>query len=170
TSGAQHACDSRVAGPGSATVAATLRTHRRAPGSTITRNLMPSPAIAAAAALDARRPTRARDDDDLGVHQTLTRSCSRTQASTGRAVGSSVSEINVKGRFCLTAAASRRITSRSAPTSGARSVLLTTSRSEYVTPGPPLRGTLSPPATSMTKICTSTSPDENVAVRLSPPD
>ena len=39
-----------------------------------------------------------------------------------------------------------------APTSGARSVLLITSRSERVTPGPPLRGTLSPPATSMTKI------------------
>ena len=36
-------------------------------------------------------------------------------------------------------------------------------------PGPPLRGTLSPPATSMTKIWTSTSARLNVAVRLSPP-
>ena len=36
-------------------------------------------------------------------------------------------------------------------------------------PGPPLRGTLSPPATSITKICTSTSARLNVAVRLSPP-
>ena len=36
-------------------------------------------------------------------------------------------------------------------------------------PGPPLRGTLSPPATSITKICTSTRARLNVAVRLSPP-
>ena len=36
----------------------------------------------------------------------------------------------------------------------AKSVLLTTSRSERVTPGPPWRGTSSPPATSMTKIST----------------
>ena len=38
-----------------------------------------------------------------------------------------------------------------------------------MTPGPPLRGTLSPPATSTTKICRSTRPLLNVAVRLSPP-
>jgi hypothetical protein len=47
-------------------------------------------------------------------------------------------------------AASRAITSRLAPTCGARSVLLITSRSDCVIPGPPLRGTLSPPATSIT--------------------
>ena len=47
-------------------------------------------------------------------------------------------------------AASRSITERSAPTAGARSVLLMTSRSDWVMPGPPLRGTLSPPATSIT--------------------
>ena len=41
-------------------------------------------------------------------------------------------------------------TSRSAPTASARSTLLITSRSDCVTPGPPLRGTLSPPATSIT--------------------
>src|SRR5260370_1262444 len=46
--------------------------------------------------------------------------------------------------------ASRSITDRSAPTYGARSVLLMTRRSLRVTPGPPLRGTLSPPATSTT--------------------
>ena len=40
--------------------------------------------------------------------------------------------------------------SRLAPTSGARSVLLMTRRSERVMPGPPLRGILSPAATSMT--------------------
>ena len=46
--------------------------------------------------------------------------------------------------------ASAAITSRSAPTSGARSILLMTSRSERVMPGPPFRGIFSPPATSMT--------------------
>jgi len=46
--------------------------------------------------------------------------------------------------------ASRSITSRLAPTSGARSILLMTRRSERVMPGPPLRGILSPAATSMT--------------------
>jgi urease accessory protein len=46
--------------------------------------------------------------------------------------------------------ASSAITSRLAPTSGARSILLMTSRSERVMPGPPLRGILSPAATSMT--------------------
>ena len=45
---------------------------------------------------------------------------------------------------------SRSITPRSAPTSGARSVLLMTSRSDCVMPGPPFRGILSPPETSMT--------------------
>src|SRR5258705_8317355 len=42
------------------------------------------------------------------------------------------------------------ITSRLAPTWGARSVLLITSMSEYVIPGPFLRGILSPAATSIT--------------------
>ena len=36
-------------------------------------------------------------------------------------------------------------------------------------PGPPLRGMSSPAATSMTKICTSASAGEKIAVRLSPP-
>src|SRR5678815_3159910 len=44
---------------------------------------------------------------------------------------------------------SRSMTARSAPTKGARSVLLITRRSERVMPGPPLRGILSPPATSI---------------------
>src|SRR6266700_4107708 len=64
---------------------------------------------------------------------------------------------------------SRSITIRSAPTYGARSVLLITSRSERVIPGPPLRGTLSPPATSMTYIEASTSSGLKLAARLSPP-
>ena len=63
-----------------------------------------------------------------------------------------------------------RIRSTSTPTYGARSVLLTTSRSARSMPGPPLRATSPPPATSSTKIWTSTSAGEKVAVRLSPPD
>ena len=51
---------------------------------------------------------------------------------------------------CPHAAIREDITPRSAPTSGARSILLITSRSDCVMPGPPLRGTLSPPATSTT--------------------
>lgn len=46
--------------------------------------------------------------------------------------------------------ASRSITARSAPTWGARSVLLMISRSDFVIAGPPLRGISSPAATSMT--------------------
>src|SRR5262245_61140856 len=45
---------------------------------------------------------------------------------------------------------SRAITSRLAPTCGARSVLLMTRMSDCVIPGPFLRGILSPAATSMT--------------------
>jgi hypothetical protein len=45
---------------------------------------------------------------------------------------------------------SASITSRSAPTCGARSVLLMTNRSLLVMPGPPLRGIFSPAATSIT--------------------
>ena len=62
-----------------------------------------------------------------------------------------------------------RIRSRSEPTRSARSSLLTTSRSLRVIPGPPLRGMSSPPATSITKICTSASAGLKIAVRLSPP-
>lgn len=56
--------------------------------------------------------------------------CARTQANTSEAAGSSVNEIIAVGRPSRTAAASRAITVRSAPTIGARSVLLITSRSE----------------------------------------
>ncbi|CFO80048.1 Uncharacterised protein [Bordetella pertussis] len=44
---------------------------------------------------------------------------------------------------------SASITARSAPTYGARSVLLMMNRSDLVMPGPPLRGIFSPLATSM---------------------
>ena len=67
------------------------------------------------------------------------------------------------------AVASRASRSTSEPTNGARSVLLMTSRSARAIPGPPLRGMSSPPATSMTKICTSASAGLKTAVRLSPP-
>ena len=42
------------------------------------------------------------------------------------------------------------ITSKLAPTCGARSVLLMTNKSLLVMPGPPLRGIFSPAATSIT--------------------
>ncbi len=55
-----------------------------------------------------------------------------------------------KGRGPRMRAASLAITSSEAPTCGARSTLLMTSRSERVMPGPPLRGIFSPPETSIT--------------------
>ena len=149
TSSVQDACDSGVRAPGRVTVAAAVRTRSRAPGSTTTRMLIASPPSGVAAAdtrctvssvgppprdgapaLDARLTVAAGDDEDVGPHCTGTRSCSRTQASTAVAAGSSVNEISTVGRCVRTLAASRRITSRSAPTSGARSVLLMTNRSE----------------------------------------
>ncbi|SSS43418.1 Uncharacterised protein [Acinetobacter baumannii] len=65
--------------------------------------------------------------------------------------------------------ASWSITSRFAPTIGARSVLLIISKSDLVIPGPPLRGIFSPPATSMTYKVKSESSGLNVAAKLSPP-
>src|SRR5918996_182488 len=58
--------------------------------------------------------------------------------------------MKTNGRSPRIILASRAMTSRLAPTCGARSILLITRRSERVTPGPPLRGILSPPETSMT--------------------
>ncbi len=74
------------------------------------------------------------------------------------------------GRPSRAADASATIRATSTPTCGARSVLLTSSRSARAMPGPPLRATSPPPATSRTKICASTRAGEKVAVRLSPPD
>ena len=82
----------------------------------------------------------------------------------------SVRESASTGRPSRACSASWTIRGTSTPTYGARSVLLTTSRSARSMPGPPLRATSPPPATSSTKIWTSTSAGENVAVRLSPPD
>ena len=91
----------------------------------------------------------------------------RTHSATG--VTSSRSEIAATGRPPRRSDASRTIRSTSEPTKGARSVLLIASRSARAMPGPPLRGMSSPAATSMTKICTSASAGEKIAVRLSPP-
>ena len=74
------------------------------------------------------------------------------------------------GRPALTRFASASICSSSTPTWGARSILLTTRRSQRSRPGPFLRGISSPPATSMTKIHQSTRSSEKVEARLSPPD
>ena len=71
-----------------------------------------------------------------------------------------------RGRPCRRRSSAARPPRRTAP----RSVLLTTNRSARPIPGPPLRATSPPPATSSTKICASTSAGEKVAVRLSPPD
>lgn len=48
--------------------------------------------------------------------------------------------------------ASRSITPKSAPTISAKSVLFTINRSDCVIPGPPLRGILSPPETSISQV------------------
>src|SRR6185437_4122271 len=55
-----------------------------------------------------------------------------------------------KGRLPRIFLASRSMTSNEAPTWGARSILLITSRSERVMPGPPFDGIFSPAATSIT--------------------
>src|SRR5580692_12253471 len=58
--------------------------------------------------------------------------------------------LNTNGRAPRIFFASRSMTSRLAPTNGAKSILLMTRRSERVMPGPPFLGILSPAATSMT--------------------
>src|ERR687885_736926 len=58
--------------------------------------------------------------------------------------------LKTTGRSPRARPASRSITSSDAPTCGARSILLMTRRSERAIPGPPLRGILSPAATSIT--------------------
>src|SRR4029079_9929798 len=58
--------------------------------------------------------------------------------------------LNTNGRVPRMRRASRSMTSREAPTCGARSILLMTRRSERVMPGPPFEGIFSPPATSIT--------------------
>ena len=58
--------------------------------------------------------------------------------------------VKTKGLSTLIFFASRFITSSEAPTCIDKSVLFITSKSDFVIPGPPLRGILSPAATSMT--------------------
>src|ERR1700722_17079798 len=58
--------------------------------------------------------------------------------------------VNTNGRSPRIFRESRSITSSEAPTYGARSILFITRRFERVIPGPPLRGILSPSATSIT--------------------
>jgi hypothetical protein len=73
-----------------------------------------------------------------------------TNAATASTPSPWRTQVKTKGRWPRILRASRSITSSDAPTCGARSVLLITSRSDRVIPGPPFRGILSPPATSMT--------------------
>ena len=77
--------------------------------------------------------------------------------------------VKIKGLVPRIFIESLSITFKSAPTKGAKSILLMTSKSDLVIPGPPLRGILSPSATSITKIVASTSSGLKVAERLSPP-
>src|SRR5699024_9092904 len=93
----------------------------------------------------------------------------RTQSHSCSVAAGSFVDTASTGSSPRTARASVTIRSGSTPTCGARSVLLTTSRSARSTPGPPLRATSPPPATSIQKICASTNAGLNVAVRLSPP-
>ena len=65
--------------------------------------------------------------------------------------------------------ASLSITSSDAPTKSATSILLMINRSDFVIPGPPLRGILSPAETSITYKVKSDNSGLNVALRLSPP-
>ena len=70
----------------------------------------------------------------------------------GRAIISAYYQQSVLGQDTITYRifrASRSITLKSAPTISARSVLFTTSRSDWVMPGPPFLGILSPPLTSI---------------------
>jgi hypothetical protein len=77
--------------------------------------------------------------------------------------------VKIKGLSPRIFFASLSMTFKSAPTNGARSILLMTNKSDLVIPGPPLRGILSPAATSMTYIVKSTNSGLKVAAKLSPP-
>ena len=151
---------------GSATAAATDRTARVAPSSTTSRISASSPPSgpnavatrwtrgrpgAADRELAARPhhrqhrpPAGARPGDDLDDRpharcSARARTCSRTHSATS-ARGRVLAQRDQQRRLARRAprAASRRITSRSAPTSGARSVLLITSRSARGHAGPAL--------------------------------
>ncbi len=97
-------------------------------------------------------------------------SVSRTHWVSWATEAGSVRDRAITVRPSRACSASRTICSTSTPTYGARSVLLTISTSARAMPGPPLRATSPPPATSSTKNWASTRAGENVAVRLSPPD
>ncbi len=58
--------------------------------------------------------------------------------------------VKTKGLLPRIFLASLSMMPKSAPTKGARSILLITNKSDLVIPGPPLRGILSPAATSIT--------------------
>src|SRR3989442_1565595 len=92
------------------------------------------------------RPVGARGERDAGASRRSWRIHERTASARSPVLRF----VKTKGRPPRIRRASRSMTARSAPTWGARSILLMTSRSERVMPGPPLRGIFSPSATSMT--------------------
>src|SRR5581483_12379447 len=95
-----------------------------------------------AVASDARRR---RDHTGAGSNRSR-----RTQSRIASTPSPLRRFVKTNGRSPRWRRASRAITARSAPTWGARSILLMTSRSERRIPGPPLRGIFSPSATSIT--------------------
>ena len=88
--------------------------------------------------------------EDSVRRQSASMPCWMTKSATASTPSPPRIEVKTNGRSPRILRASRSITSSDAPTWGARSVLLMTRRSERVIPGPPLRGILSPPATSIT--------------------
>ena len=93
------------------------------------------------------RPTRAAAGAHAGDQQQLGAEPARRSSSTPSPV---LRFVNTNGRSPRMPAGVALHHPRSAPTYGARSILLMTSRSERMMPGPPLRGIFSPSATSIT--------------------
>ena len=77
-------------------------------------------------------------------------SCCNTKSTTWSKPTPFFRLVKHQGRSPRMRLVSCSITDKSAPTKGAKSILLITKRSDRVIPGPPFRGILSPAATSIT--------------------
>src|SRR5258708_3329458 len=91
-----------------------------------------------------------------GRRQTRNRTAARIASATSSIPTPDRALVGITGRPSRTRLASASIGASSTPTYGARSILLTTSRSHRNSPGPRLRGISPPPATSITNIHQST--------------
>src|SRR5439155_13322173 len=103
----------------------------------------------AAAGEHGRRPAPLEAEAQRAVAADASRRSGRIHSTTASTPTPSFRLVKTKGRSPRMRRASRSITPRSAPTYGARSILLMTRRSERVIPGPPFRGIFSPSATSI---------------------